>query len=811
LPKKYQGEEAKISSRVEKLFKVFFFLPGIFFSLLVLPTLLNTGIPVSYDLPDHYHFSRVFLNGPWDDSWGAGYTVISYLPVPYFISSMTLKIFGFSTMTFKLFLLFSFMALIYSTFWLFQRFGFSKIHGCFGALIFATSPYLLYAYIAGWYTTIISLIFFNMFVGATLEARKNKSKVWVLLAAISLAGTLSSHVYSYIAVAGLVLSYFTLDIFKYFQAKKEGRKIGLTTASKNVQITFTILLLGSLVTIPAIVPFLSFLMTVGEQKPSPHISRMDPLWNVYNNFLLPLGPTMLFLLSLTMILMCIRAKEFWKEIVAFKVDFQAALIFFILMAWISLGPSISPIGIIPFAKWLTYDRFMMYSLPLLIFVTVQGSKFFIVNDIKKALKAKRRIPTRLVTFTAIIILLTGVGTSIATKATYDWLGYSYGSTFDVPREVVNYFQNEKSKGEWGRILALGMPAYYQIIPDLTGVPLINIPYATARLLSFLRESGASDFAEAKFFPNGSFIINYVLLNYDLYGIKWIVLKDAYYEQFIPIGHFKLVLNISDKTENIRIYEAFAEINFVGCDDPKALYNTLLYTDFKSIDNIQIGIGGGAKVATLDRNTEGIQLVVETNGTWGWGFITIPLNIPKNLPCKDTFLLIKSRSQSNGFLGIRVINKTGVETLVENACLFSEWMVLTFRSNSLTSNSTLSIGIGGSKLKEQLEIKYAMVGVPVLYAKKMTPGNIVITRNATEKACGIIVKEAFYPLWSTLEAKLYRSNDFLCLDIPEGVTYVELQYDNRLYMLHVASAAVIVIAWCAIAILALLRGVENRKI
>jgi len=501
----------------------------------------------------------------------------------------------------------------------------------------------------------------------------------------------------------------------------------------------------------------------------------------------------MLLFSLTIAAIVSRTEEFWQKITMSKEDFQAALIFFTLMAWISLGPSVSPARIIPFAEWLTYDRFVLYPLPLLALAIIEGPQFFFIND-RKALGASRRISIRFVTFIILAILMAGIGTAIASRATYDWLGYAYGSTFDIPREVIDYFRNESSKGEWGRTLALGMPAYYQIIPDFTGVPLINIPYATARLLTFLRKSGAGDFAEAKFFPNGSFQIKHVLRNYDLYGVRWIILKDAYYEQFIPPGHFRLVLNVSNNAEEIHIYRAFTEIDFLG-GDPTALYKPLFYTDFESTDSPQIGIGGGAQVATLDRNAAGIRLIVQTNKTWGWGFIILPLNLTNNFPYDDAFLLVKARSWSSSLLGIRVMNKLGAQALVENAYLSSEWMTLTFRLDFLMPNSTIFIGVAGNKLEEQLEIENVLVGVPRIYAKTITPGNIRIQKNDTLAITGLIVKEAYYPLWSTSEAKLSRSGDFLCLDIPKGVTYVTLRVDDRLYMLHIASGAAIVMVWC----------------
>ena len=768
----------------------------LFLAGLILPYLLSSGLPLTFDLSTHYHMGYRIERGLWDPSWSAGVTTIDYPPGALLLASeftSALTSLANPYLSLKIFYYVVFFASIGSVYFLSKSFDPSSTRAATSLFLAATAPATARALFAGWLTVMTAFVFMTLGYAFFHRFRKERRPVLGFMAGLLFALASIAHPYGILVSLVLIVPAFIYDSLS-------NRFLELTQMGNSYRLRpYLSVFAGVALATPALTPFFLFVQATGSEAPIPHSSRSGTILDVSNfNIIQPLGPFLIIVLVLASAFFFTRLR--WTTFHRNNSGLIPYVVFCAILLWIGAAPQGGLDAVLPFTNWLVYDVFIMFFLP---FAVVFSSGFLRKLSRASSPRLRRRPLAIAITLVAIITIPLGFLPVVPPP-----FGLSLGSTYNLPTNLSAYLSNEVAQGQWGRLLALGLSANIYDLPEINNIPLMDNNYPTGRLENFLRYSGIDDFNTAKNYPNGTQVLQYVLASYDLFGIKWILVADPFYDQFIPQGIFQLTS--FDYQENnppvhARLYEALPLLTpFDG--DINATYRGIsqVSLQFKQ----QLHLSGSATSGNLQNITQSaIRLSITTPATGdGSGEVNLPF-VQSGLTNSAT-LLLELRSENKSYFGAAYQSQSSNSVaLASRYPLGPNWQWLRF-SLSNAAISSVTVGVVGNRSRESVDVAAVELGYPAVRVTN-TPNGLSVDRDLTG-ASEIVIKQSFFPTWKSDSAQVYQANGGLIgLQIPQGVTTVNIYLDQTLFLLQFWYPDVLTIMTIVFAAVAFRKPIMNR--
>ncbi|OLD01567.1 MAG: hypothetical protein AUJ07_10990 [Crenarchaeota archaeon 13_1_40CM_3_53_5] len=768
----------------------------LFLAGVILPYFFSTGLPVNYDLATHYHMGYRLQRGLWDPTWSGGVTTIDYPPGALLLASeftsMLISLVN-PYLSFKIFYFLVFFASIGAVYFLSKTFDPSSTRAAASLFLAATAPAITRAFFAGWLTVMTAFVFMTLGYSFFHRFRKERRAVLGFMAGLLFALASVAHPYGILVSLLLVV-----PVFIYDALGNRFSQLQLVGNINRLRPYFSVFA-GLTLAAPALLPFFVFVQATGSEAPIPHFSRNGTILDVSNfNIIQPLGPFLIIVLVLASALFFSRFR--WRIFHPHDSGLTPYLAFCAILLWIGAAPQGGLDGVLPFANWLVYDVFIMFFLS---FAVVFASGF-LRNVLGTGFPrlGKRRI-TKAIALVAIVTIPIGFLPLVPPP-----FGLSLGSTYNLPTDLSAYLSKEVAQGQWGRLLALGASANIYDLPEINNIPLMDNNYPTGRLENFLRSSGVDDFNTAKNYPNGTRVLQYALANYDLFGIKWILVADPFYDQYVSQGIFQITsFNYQENNPPVqaRLYEALPLLTpFDG--DINATYQGISQVSLQS--NQQLYLSGSATSGSLQNITQSaIRLSITTTATGnGSGEVDLPL-VQSGLTNGAT-LLLELRSENNSYFGAAYQNQSNNSVaLASKYPLGPNWQWLRFSLSNATISS-VTVGVVGNRTRESVDVGAVKLGYPAVRVTN-TPNGISVDRDLTG-ASEIIIKQSFFPTWRSDSAQVYQANGGLIgLQIPQGVKTVNIYLDQTLFLLQFWYPNVLTIMSIVFAAVAFRKPIMNR--
>ena len=194
-----------------------------------------------------------------------------------------------------------------------------------------------------------------------------------------------------------------------------------------------------------------------------------------------------------------------------------------------------------FYNWLTYEKFALWAMLLLLIPVTYYIEREYIPRVAKGLR--------------------GYGGSIVKASVifsfiFSTLLLLYISSFVIPTQppkpdIDAIAEFLDSRSGMGFYITLGLGVWSRALALETSKPYLDGGFNSARRLPILASSGVESIDNAKYFPNGTGLVEELL--YNDYGVKWVVLGDEYYRPILEEAGYKLVGTVNGSL-NVSIWE-----------------------------------------------------------------------------------------------------------------------------------------------------------------------------------------------------------------------------------------------------------------
>jgi len=355
-------------------------------------------------------------------------------------------------------------------------------------------------YALGQITTIVALLFAFIAFFFLDRYLVNGGRLNLVMSAVATVCVVSSNLFTVIFLPFLFLPLF----FKYFNGVTIRRLVVFSTV---VAVSSSI----------AVLPTWLFLLGAPQQAEIPHFSRMN--WIEHPEaFCAPWACLTIVssaCLFASLPFLILRRKHWPRWL-------WGVLLPLCLLFILGLG-AMTPLPRILFGKfwkWLTYDRFMFWA--SVVVIPFVGN--FVAN--------RRRA------FAFYLIASLAVGSAITS---FIPIITPYEPDVIDIQPLVNFLA-EGRNSEY-RYITLGFGDQMAWLSSNTDASSIDGNYPTGRSLPILVNSGIDKLDNAKFYSNGSRVLEAVLSNAEKYNLKWVFCADEFYvpilikHGFVKIGEY----------------------------------------------------------------------------------------------------------------------------------------------------------------------------------------------------------------------------------------------------------------------------------
>lgn len=481
--------------------------------------LLFMGLPAnSYDANFHMflasHYAQHWFD-PWNEKWFAGFSQTTYPPLTHQWIAMVSHFVGLQTA----YMLVQLLAIIllpvgvyrFAKLWVDER---SASYAALGSVFLGALAFLVYQ--AGQLATVSSTaLFLNALPYFYDWAAKGKGRALLKGLAVSLAAAAAHHVtliFGSLLFAGPVLWLACLD------ARDEGEENSIAKAvSRSVMFAAVAAVGIGAVLLPYWVAIMRHPI---HQIPIPHDSRANYLLNLgtgLNYFIVPYGALVL-------------AFPFVVIFGATDRRLRPILFGFWLTFILALG------GTTPVPRWLlgrafdilTFERFTLWA--ALLALPIVGLLMVKLLD---------RFHNR-----------AAVGLAIAAVSTFGfalaWLNLNpYRLPDPVNVQSVVAFLNRDGHDNY-RYLTLGFGASLAKVAINTNASSVDGDYNSARLLPEMTQYGSAQLTSAKFYSTaGMQSLRAMLKHANRYGLKFIFVRDTFYEPLLTFSGWQKVESFND--------------------------------------------------------------------------------------------------------------------------------------------------------------------------------------------------------------------------------------------------------------------------
>jgi hypothetical protein len=488
-------------------------------ALVVHAPLLLMKLPLkSYDANFHIFFASHYLHSwfdPWNAKWYAGFSQTTYPPLPQQWLALVSHLVGldmaYMAVQFVAILLLALGVYRFSLLWVDRR---AASLAAFASVFLGSECFLVYS--AGQLsTTFAAPLYLNALPYLYNWVRHGDWRAFFKGAVLSVAAAAAHHatlLFGSLLFALPVLALAILD-------RREGEPASMRAVLlRTVGIALLVGVAIAVVLLPFWIALIHYPVT---QTPIPHPSRanyiLSPQWGL-NYFLVPYGALVLALPFIV-----------WRGSSVNRL--RPLLLGFWLAFLLGLGGT-TPVGRIVLGRAfevLTMERFSYWATLLALpFVGLLAAELI------------DRFRMR-----AVVGLTMAAALSCALAVA--WATYRPADAVDFKVDSVAAWLNRDGHDRY-RYVTLGFGNKISRLAVLTDASSVDGEWNSGRMLPELTQHGAGALTSSKYFgKSGIDALNAILHHADRYGLKWVFLRDPYYEPLLVFAGWRKVDDLEDKT------------------------------------------------------------------------------------------------------------------------------------------------------------------------------------------------------------------------------------------------------------------------
>jgi len=504
-----------------------------------LPLLLMELPLKTYDTNFHIFFASHYLHhwfNPWNPKWYAGFSQTTYPPLPQQWLAVVSNVMGldmaYMAVQFAGILLLALGVYRFSLLWVDRR---AASLAALASVFLGSESFLVYS--AGQLsTTCAAPLYLNALPYLFEWVRYGKGRSFVKGAALSVAAAAAHHatlLFGSLFFALPVLALVVLDgqrSARYATEREGTGEEGKFSIPAFVMRTVTLAVVVGIGVVVVLLPFwIALIHYPVTQAPIPHPSRanyiLSPQWGL-NYFVVPYGA---LILALPYIL--------WRGSTVRRL--RPLLFGFWVAFLVGLGGT-TPVGRILLGRAfevLTMERFTYWATLLALpFVGLLASELIERYRMRAA-----------VGLMAAAALTCGLAVAWSTYHPADAAGFKV--------DPVAAWLNRDGHDRY-RYITLGFGNKISRLAVLTDASSVDGEWNSGRMLPELTENGAAQLTSSKYFGKpGLDALNAMLHHADRYGLKWVFVRDPYYDPLLVFAGWRKVDDLEDKTISVWSKEA----------------------------------------------------------------------------------------------------------------------------------------------------------------------------------------------------------------------------------------------------------------
>ena len=486
-----------------------------------LPLLLMKLPLRSYDTNFHIFFASHYVHhwfDPWNPKWYAGFSQATYPPLPQQLVALISPVFGldFAYMAIQLVavLLLAVGVYRFSLLWVSPR---AASFAALASVFLGSESFLVYS--AGQLgTTAAAPIYLNALPFLYEWIRVGKWRAFIKASALFAAAAAAHHATLLFGSFFFALPVVALAVMD----RHEGQKSSTAAViARTIGIVVLVSALIGAVLLPFWIALIHYPVT---QAPIPHPSRanyiLSPQWGL-NYFVVPYGALVLALPFI-----------FWRGSAVTRL--RPLLLGFWVAFLVGLGGT-TPVGHILLGRAfevLTMERFSYWA-------TLLALPF--IGLLAAELVERFRTPA--------IICLSVLAASTCALAV-GWSTFHPADAEDFKVDSVAAWLNRDGHDQY-RYITLGFGNKIARLAMMTDAGSVDGEWNSGRMLPELTANGAGALTSSKYFgKNGIDALRAILEHADHYGLKWVLVRDHYYDPLLSFAGWRPVDNLEDRTITI---------------------------------------------------------------------------------------------------------------------------------------------------------------------------------------------------------------------------------------------------------------------
>lgn len=485
--------------------------------------LLLMKLPLkSYDTNFHILFASTYVQhwfDPWNAKWYAGFSQTTYPPLPQQWVAIVSHVVGLD-MAYMAVQLAAMMLLVlgvyrFSVLWVSPR---AASVAALASVFLGSESFLVYS--AGQLgTTSAAPIYLNALPFLYEWVRYGKGRSFIKACALFTAAAAAHHATLLFGSFFFALPVLALALLDRGEGDENGKRLLTRTfVLRTVAIVAVVSIAIAVVLLPFWIALIHYPVT---QTPIPHPSRanyiLSPQWGL-NYFIVPYGA-----LILALPFIFIRG--------SMVVRLRPLLLGFWVAFLVGLGGT-TPVGHLLLGRAynvLTMERFSYWATLLALpFVGLLAT--FLVDRFKT---------------TAVVCLATAAALTCAMAV--GWANYRPADAEDFKVDTVASWLNRDGHDQY-RYITLGFGNKIARLAMMTDAGSVDGEWNSGRMLPELTHFGAGALTSSKYFGEaGLDALRAMLTHADHYGLKWIFVRDHYYDPLLAFAGWRPVDSLVDKT------------------------------------------------------------------------------------------------------------------------------------------------------------------------------------------------------------------------------------------------------------------------
>jgi hypothetical protein len=483
-----------------------------------LPLLLMELPLKTYDANFHIFFASHYLHSwfdPWNPKWYAGFSQTTYPPLPQQWLALISRLVGldmaYMAVQFAAILLLALGVYRFSLLWVGER---AASFAALASVFLGSECFLVYS--AGQLsTTFAAPLYLNALPYLFEWVRYGNRRSFFKGGALFVAAAAAHHATLLFGSFLFALPMLALVLID----RQDGKRISASAfLVRTASITLVVGVAVALVLLPFWIALIHYPVT---QTPIPHASRanylLSPEWGL-NYFVIPYGPLILVLPFI--LLRGSSIARLRPLLLGFWVAFLIGLGGTTPVARLLLGRAFEVLTMERFSYWAT-----LLALPFVGLLAVELIDRFRMRAV-------------------VGLALAG---ALSCALAVAWATYRPADAADFKVDSVAAWLNRDGHDRY-RYITLGFGNKISRLAVLTDAGSLDGEWNSGRMLPELTEHGGGALTSSKYFgESGLEALSAVLHHADRYGLKWVFVRDPYYESLLVFGGWRRVDDLEDKT------------------------------------------------------------------------------------------------------------------------------------------------------------------------------------------------------------------------------------------------------------------------